>query len=81
MNLGSGILKTSIQKLKDENFHLYNSLVLTDALTFQRTHFWIPRVYQHDAASDEQDYLQNNERLKIAILLATNECTKKNHMP
>jgi hypothetical protein len=39
MNLGSGILKSSIQHLLDENFHFYNSLVLTDDLTFQRTHF------------------------------------------
>jgi hypothetical protein len=33
--LGSSILKTSIQNLKDENFHFYNSLVLPDDLTFQ----------------------------------------------
>jgi hypothetical protein len=39
MKLGSGILKTSIQNLFDENFHFYNSLVLTDDLAFQRTHF------------------------------------------
>jgi hypothetical protein len=89
MKLGSGILKTSIQKLEDENFHFYNSLVLTDDLAFQRTHFRITppnlsRVYQHDAASDEQDYLplqnrsnlQNNELLKIAILISMNACTK-----
>jgi hypothetical protein len=41
MKLGSGILKTSIQNLSDENFHFYNSLVLTDDLAFQRTHFCI----------------------------------------
>jgi hypothetical protein len=42
-------------------------------------------VYQHDAASDEQDDLplqnrsniQNNELLKIAILIAINACTKE----
>jgi hypothetical protein len=39
MKLGSGILKHSIQNSKDENFHFYNSLVLTDDLAFQRTHF------------------------------------------
>jgi hypothetical protein len=90
MLLGSGILKALIQNLKDENFHFYNSLVLTDGLAFQRTHFRItpaniPRVYQHDAASDEQDdlplqnrsNLQNNELLKISILIATNACTKE----
>jgi hypothetical protein len=34
-------MKTSIQDLSDENFHFYNSLVLIDDLTFQRTHFRI----------------------------------------
>jgi hypothetical protein len=90
MQLGSGIPKTSIQNLKDENFHFYNSLVLTDDPAFQRTYFRItppniPCLYQHDAASDEQDdlplqnrsNLQNNELLKISILIATNECTKE----
>jgi hypothetical protein len=60
MKLGSGILKTSIQNLSDEIFHFYNSLVLTDDLTFQRTHFRItppniPRIYIHDTASDDND--------------------------
>jgi hypothetical protein len=90
MKLGSGILKTSIQNLTDENFHFYNSKVLTYDLAFQRTHFQItppniPRLYQHDAASDEQDdlplknrsNLQNDELLKISILIATNACTKE----
>jgi hypothetical protein len=90
MKLGSGILKPSIQNLKDKNFHFYNSLVLTDDLAFQRPHFPttppnIPRVYQHDAASDEQDDLplqhrsdlQNNELLKIVILVAMTACTKE----
>jgi hypothetical protein len=90
MKLGSGILKTSIQNLKDENFHFYNSLVLTDDLAFQRTHFRttppnITCLYPHDAASDEQDDLplqnrsniQNNELLKIAVLIATNRRTKE----
>jgi hypothetical protein len=90
MNLGNGILKTSIQNLSDENFHFYNSLVLTYDLTFQRTHFRItppiiPRLYNHYAASDDNDdlplqhrsNLQNNELLKIAILIATNTCTKE----
>jgi hypothetical protein len=90
MKLGSGILKTSIQNLSDENFHFYYSLVLTDDLAFQRTHFRItppniPRIYNHDAASDDNDdlplqhrsKLQNNELLKIAILIATNTCTKE----
>jgi hypothetical protein len=89
MKLGSGILKTSIQSLSDENFHLYHSLVLTYDLVFQRTHFRItppniPRIYNHDAASDDNDdlplqqrsNLQNNELLKTAILIATNKCTK-----
>jgi hypothetical protein len=90
MKLGSGILKTSIQNLSDENFHFYNSLVLTDDLTFQWTHFCItppniPRIYNHDTASDDNDdlplqhqsNLQNHELLKIAILIATNTCTKE----
>jgi hypothetical protein len=90
MRLGNGILKTSIQNLSDENFHFYNSLVLTDDLTFQRTHFRItlpniPRLYHHDMASDDKvdlplqnhSNLQNNEILKIAILIATNACTKE----
>jgi hypothetical protein len=60
MKLGNEILKTSIQDLSDENFHFYNSLVLTDDLAFQQTHFRttpsnIPRLYQHDAASDDHD--------------------------
>jgi hypothetical protein len=66
------------QNLSDENFHFYNSLVLTDDLAFQRTYFWItppniPRLYHHAAASDDNDglplqnrsNLQNNELLKI----------------
>jgi hypothetical protein len=90
MKLGNGILKTSIQNLPDENFHFYNSLVLTDDLAFQRTHFRItppniPRLYHHDAASDDNDdltlqkrsNLQNNKILKIAILIAKNTCTKE----
>jgi hypothetical protein len=90
MKLGNGILKTSIQNLSDENFHFYNSLVLTDDLAFQGTNFMItppnmPRLYQHDAASDEQDdlplqnrsNLQNNELIKIAVLIATNACMKE----
>jgi hypothetical protein len=91
MKLGNRILKTSIRNLLDTNFHFYNnSLVLTDDLAFQRTPFWItlpniPRLYQHDAAYDDNDdlplqsrsNLQNNELLKIAILIATNACTKE----
>jgi hypothetical protein len=88
MKLGNGILKTSIQELSDDNFHFYNSLVLTDDLAFQRTHFRItppniPRIYQHDTISDSTDDLplqnrstsQNNELLKIAIMIATNACS------
>jgi hypothetical protein len=90
MKIGSGILKTSIQNLKEENFQLYNSLVLTDDLAFQRTYFRttptnIPCMYQHDAASDEQDDLplqnrstiQNNELLKIAVIIEMYTCTKE----
>jgi hypothetical protein len=90
MKLRNGILKISIQNLSDENFHFYNSLVLTYDLAFQQTHFRItppniPRLYQHDATSDDNDdlplqnrsNLQNNELLKIAILIATNACTKE----
>jgi hypothetical protein len=90
MKIGNGILKTSIQNFSDENFHFYNSLVLTDDLAFQRTHDRItqpniPRIYNHSAASDDNDdlplqhqsNLQNNELLKIAILIATNTCTKE----
>jgi hypothetical protein len=90
MKLGNGILKTSIQNLSDETLHFYNSLVLTDDLALQKTYFRItppniPHLYQHDDASDEQDdlplqnrsNLQNNELLKIAVLIATNACTKE----
>jgi hypothetical protein len=90
MKLGSGILKHSIQNSKDENFHFYNLLIRTDGLTFQRAHFRttplkIPRLYQHDMASDDHgglplqniSNLQNNELLKIAILIATHACTKE----
>jgi hypothetical protein len=90
MKLGTDILKTSIQNLSDKNFHFYNSLILTDNLAFQRTHFWItppniPRRYQHDAESDKQDdlplqnrsNLKNNELLKIAVLIAMDACTKE----
>jgi hypothetical protein len=90
MKLGSEILKTSIKNLSDEIFHFYNSLVLTDDPVFQRTHFRIPppnipRIYNHDTASDDNDdlplqhqsNLQNNELLKIAILIETNTCTKE----
>jgi hypothetical protein len=90
IELGNGILKTLIQNLLDKNFHFYNSLALTDDLAFHRTHFWItppniPHLYQHDAESDDNDdvplqnrsNLQNNELLRIAILIATNVCTKE----
>jgi hypothetical protein len=90
MKLGSGILKTSIQNVSDENFHFFISLVLTDDLAFRRTHFRItppniPRVYNHDTASDDNDDLplqhrsdlQNHELLKIEILVATNTCTNE----
>jgi hypothetical protein len=90
MKLGNGILKTSLQELSDENFHFNNSLVLTDDLAFQQTHFritppTIPRIYQHDTISDSTDDLplqnrstsQNNELLKIAIMIATNACSKE----
>jgi hypothetical protein len=93
MKLGNGILKTSAQELSDENFYFYNSLVLTDDLVFQRTHFRvtppnIPRIYQHAIISDSTDDLplqnrstsQNNKLLKIAIMIATNACSKvKSH--
>jgi hypothetical protein len=90
MKLGSGILKSSVQYLSDENFHFYNSLVLTDDLAFQRTYFRItppniPRIYNHDTETDDNDdlplqhrsNLQNHELMKIAILIATNTCTKE----
>jgi hypothetical protein len=90
MKLVSGILKTSIQHLSDEKFHFSNSLVFTDDLAFQRTHFRItspniPRIYNHDTASDDntdlplqhRSNLQNHELLKIAIIITTNTCTKE----
>jgi hypothetical protein len=66
MKLGSEILKTSIQHLSDENFRFYNSLLLTYNLEFQRTHFRItppniPRIYNHDTASDDNDDLPEQE--------------------
>jgi hypothetical protein len=90
MKLGSGILKSTVQQLSDENFHFYDSLVLTDDLAFQRTHFLItplniPRIYNPDASTDNNDdlplqhgsQLQNHELMKIAILVATKTCTKE----
>jgi hypothetical protein len=90
MKLGSGILKDSIQNSKDEDFYFYNLLVLADGLAFQRTHFRTrtsnnPRLYQHDVASDDhkdlplqnRSNIQNNDLLEIAILKATNACTKE----
>jgi hypothetical protein len=90
MKLGSVILKSTVQHLSDDNFHLYNSLVLTDDLAFQQTHFRItppniPRIYNHDTATDDNDdlplqhrsNLQKHELLKIEILIATNTCTKE----
>jgi hypothetical protein len=90
MKLGSGILKSTVQQLSDENFHFYNSLVLSDDLAFQRTHFRItppniPRIYNHDTSTDDKEdlplqhrsQLQNHEVMRIAILIATNTCTKE----
>jgi hypothetical protein len=90
MKLGSGILKSSVQHLSDENFHFYNSLVLTDDLAFQRTPFRItppniPCIYNHDTATDDNDdlplqhrsNLQSHDLMGIAILIATNTCTKE----
>jgi hypothetical protein len=90
MKIGGGKLKTLIQHLSDEKIHFYNSLVLTIDLAFQQIHFRItlpniPRLYQHDDTSDDNDdlqlqnrsNLQNNELLKIAILIATNVCAKE----
>jgi hypothetical protein len=67
MNLGSGILKSSVTYVSDENFHFYNSLVLTDDLAFQRTHFRItppsiPHIYNHDTATDDNDDLPLQHR-------------------
>jgi hypothetical protein len=67
-----------------------SKVIVADDLTFQRTHFRtappnIPRMYQHDTSSDEQDDLplqnrstiQKNELLKIAVLIALKTCTKE----
>jgi hypothetical protein len=80
--------------LSDENFHSYNSLVLTDDLAFQRTHFRItplniPRIYNHDMASDDnndlplqhQSNLQNHELMKIATSLQQTHVPKKHPTP
>jgi hypothetical protein len=69
MNLGSGILKHSIQNLKDEKNHFYNSL-LTDDLAFQQTYSGTPptnirRMYQHDVASDDNVDLPLQNRSNI----------------
>jgi hypothetical protein len=71
MKLGSGILKSTVQQVSDEKFHFYNSLVLTDDLAFQRTHFRItppniPRIYNHDTSTDDKDDLplQHGSQLK-----------------
>jgi hypothetical protein len=69
MKLGSRILKSTVQQLSDENFHFYNSLLLTDDLAFQRTHFRItppniPRIYNHDASTDDTDDLPLQYRSK-----------------
>jgi hypothetical protein len=66
------------------------SVVLTDDLEFQCTHFRttptnIPRIYQHGMASDDskdlplqnRSTIQHNELLKITILTAMNSCKKE----
>jgi hypothetical protein len=73
MKLGSRILKSSLQHLSDENFHFYNSLVLTDDLAFQRTHFRItppniPCIYNHDTATDDNAELPLQHRAKLQNL-------------
>jgi hypothetical protein len=83
-------LKHRSKTYQTKNINFYNSLVLTDDLAFQRTHFRItppniPRLYQHDTVSDaqgdlplkKQSNLQNNELLKIDVLIAKNACTKE----
>jgi hypothetical protein len=90
MKLRSGILKYSIQDSKDDNFNFYNDLVLMDNLAFQHMYFNkstpnIPCLYQHEITPDNHDDLplknrskdQNNELLKIAILIASNARTKE----
>jgi hypothetical protein len=47
IKLGNGTLENSIQEPLDENFHFYNSLVVTDDLAFQRTHFASPHPTFH----------------------------------
>jgi hypothetical protein len=74
----------------NEKFHFYNSLLLTNDLASQGTHFRItppsiPHIYNHDTESDDNDdiplqhksNLQKNELLKISIMIATNTCTKE----
>jgi hypothetical protein len=70
MKLGSGILKSTVQHLSDEKFNFYNSLVLTDDLAFQRAHFRItppniPRIYNHDASTDDRDDFPLQHRSKL----------------
>jgi hypothetical protein len=91
MKLCSGIPKHTFNKADDEHFRFYNSLVLTDNIAFQRTHFRkaptnIPRLYTPDADTDydeEEPPLQtrthdkNNTLLKIAILIAINTSTQE----
>jgi hypothetical protein len=96
MKLCSGILKQALNLANDEHFYVhlhfhfhflfrfYNSLVLSNAIPFQRTYFRkipnnTPRFYTPDAATDNAKLpLQtrtNNKKntlLKIAILIASN---------
>jgi hypothetical protein len=70
-----GILKHSIQESEDENVHFYNSLVLTDDLPVQRTHFnkRPPNIqcdYQRDRTSYDHEYVplqnrSNDQKINI----------------
>jgi hypothetical protein len=78
MKLGYGILKTLIQTLKYKNFHFNDSLVLTDDLTFQRTHFRttppnIPRLYHHTKQRTPQNSnTHSNEPVHIENITCYN---------
>jgi hypothetical protein len=90
MKLCSGILKHASNKADDEQFHFYNSLLLIDDISFQRTHFRkaptnIPQLYTPNAATEDDEepplqkrrHDQNNTLLKIVKLIAINASTKE----
>jgi hypothetical protein len=89
MKLCSGILNQESDKAGNKKNDFYNSLMLTDDISFQRKSFTktpicIPHIYITDAINDDDNgeppmqtrtNIENKMLLKIAILIATNAST------